>query len=120
MISGLEENIMLGKYNRIDKVNLTDGKIAYDNQYLLTGIYTNGMSLEDSGLEVDLTGNCDFNCEFHVSERKTVQRVKTVQDILDFAKEHGIDLNCETKSELIVGGSNDCIIHENLEFEWIE
>lgn len=110
---------MLGKYNRIDKVDLNDGEIVYNNQYLLTGTYTDGTSLEDSDLEVDLTGDCDFNCNYHVSGRKTVQRVKTVQDILDFAKEHGIDLNCEGKSELIVGGSKDCIIHENLEFEWM-
>ena len=111
---------MLGQYHRIDKVTLINGKTVYANQYLLTGSFADGTSLEDGDFEIDLTGDCDFNCEFHVSKRETVREVKSIQDILDFTKEHGIDLDCECESKLFVGGNNDCIIHENLEFEWME
>jgi hypothetical protein len=108
---------MLGKYTRIERVK-------YDNMpehqaycYLLTAD-----GLDALNLEVDLESDCYFNTEYLVSKRTKAAEVHCLQDILDFTKNFmHIDISDHYKDGcLIVGGSNDCKIHDNLEFEWID
>ena len=103
---------MLGKYNKIDYVKYDDGAFAY----LITG-----ENAETNNMEVDIESDCDFNTEYRVTERITVRTIYNIHDIIDFAKGLNIDLCPKYNgSYLLVGGSNDCAIFDNLEYDWIE
>lgn len=103
---------MLGKYNKIDYVKYDDGTYAY----LITG---EGAELDD--LEVDIEADCFFNTEYTVTERTTVKNIRNIHDIIDFATSINVDLRPKYNGTyLLVGGSNDCAIYNNLEYNWIE
>jgi len=106
---------MLGKYDRIDIVDLIYRDRVYPNTYLLTGD-----DIESRGLEVDLTGDLDFN-EMQTSNRKTACRLNDIQDLFDFLD--AIDVYykpyCQIPNTLLVGGEKDCLIQPDLTFDWI-
>ena len=103
---------MLGKYKKVDYLKYDDGTFAY----LITG-----EDAERNDFEVDIEADCDFNCSYKVVERTTVRIINAIHDIIDFAKGLDIDLSPKYNGNyLLVGGSNDCAIFDNLEYDWIE
>lgn len=105
------KSICIGRYSRIDLVKYDDGSSAY----LITG-----NDIKENGFEVDMASDCWFNTGYEVVERKTVKEISELQDIIDFAQEHGIDLSKNYKdTHLLVGGEKDCAIFSNLEYNWI-
>lgn len=102
---------MLGKYTKIDYVKYEDGTTAY----LITG-----EEAASNGFEVDIVSDCDFNTEYTVVERKTACIINNVHDIINFAKNLNTDLSSKYNGAyLLVGGSNDCAILDDLEYDWV-
>jgi hypothetical protein len=107
---------MIGNYNRIDRVKLQSGREYV--AWLLTG--------DNVGrdFEVLLTADNWFNTEFDVVERTLSVPVSTLQDVLDFCKKENIKAplqhyDSESKT-MLVGGEKDCIVYDNLDFDWDE
>ena len=136
----------LGRYNRIELVKLDADdpstqdwlnkcskeqrqkyEFAMNNCILLTGnTVVNGMKIGIDGFEVDLTGDCWFNTEFKVVERKTLAEVETIRDVYDFVNQHKDEYPnmtlytaAERKDILLAGGVNkDMAIYTDLQFNW--
>jgi hypothetical protein len=105
---------MLGRYSRIDRVKLQGSENS--ETWLLTG---DGVG---SDFEVDLTGDNWF-VEPKVLERILSVPVSNLQDVIKFCKEKNIRKPLEYYDEsgtMLVGGAKDCIVFENLDFNWDE
>lgn len=101
----------MSRYDTIIKANLTSSYGNYENCYLLTGEDV------DNELEVELTGDLFFNCDYKKENVSVVKKIESLQDLLDFCKENNIDIPEENigKDFLIVGGSSDLVIQKDLE-----
>jgi hypothetical protein len=104
---------MIGRYDRIDSVDIIYRDKIYPNTYLLTG--------DDimSDFEVDLEGDLDFN-EMQTSNRRTICQLDNIYDLFDFMDAKGILYKsyCRTPDTLLVGGEKDCLIQPDLTFSW--
>lgn len=103
---------MLKKYNSIVRCRLRKGEEDYDDQYLLT-------SSEGNDFAVDLTGDLLFN-EFDVTEISSFH-VSSLLGVYAFCKNNSIHIpeECRAAKWLIVGGSRDFLINNELEGNWI-
>ena len=92
---------------------MSKGEEVYDDQYLLTSSAGNDFA-------VDLTGDLLFN-EFEVKEISSFN-VSSLLGVYAFCKNNNIPIpeGCITTKGLIVGGSRDFIINEELEGSWFE
>lgn len=106
---------MIGRYDRIDSVDIIYRDKIYPNIYLLTGYDI------VSDFEVDLEGDLDFN-EMQTSNRRTVCQLATIYDLFDFMDAKGIPYKsyCRTPDTLLVGGEKDCLIQPDLTFSWAD
>lgn len=104
---------MIKKYNVIIRCRLHKGDESYSNQLILA-------SDTDKEFDVDLTGDLLFN-EFEVAEITTLP-VSTLEQVYSYCKQNRVELPtcCVTEKGLIVGGSRDFIINEELEGSWFE
>ena len=81
------------------------------NQYLL---------VEDdktsSDMDVDLIGDCCFNCDCKILDSKIVAKVYSLEDVKEFCKINKIEIekNLDKEGNLIIGASKDMIIASDL------
>ena len=112
---------MLGQYTRIEKVELKDS--AFNPCYLLTGDNVG------TDFEVDLKSYWFYDKEYmgEIVSREKIADVTSLQEVFDFFAEHKdeceispIKLYEDGKTKMIVGGSLDMAIEDNLEFNWCD
>ncbi len=98
----------IGKYTRIEKIIFNDG---YESFFL-----THDDITED--FEVDMTSDFFFN-ELDIIKRETVKIVSTLEEVVQFCKEHDINFNNRLEENaLYVGGCADMVVNKNLEYCW--
>ncbi len=103
----------IGQYTAIDLVTLRDNRYTYQESYLLTADEI------DKSFEVDLTGDYFFN-ELKIVNRKTVETVKTLDDVRQFVNQYGLAFPEYENGGILVGGSRDMLILPDLTFGWAE
>lgn len=112
---------MLGQYTRIEKVVLEDS--AFSPCYLLTGDNVG------TDFEVDLKSYWFYDKEYmgEIISREKIADVTSLQEVFDFFAAHKdeceispIKLYEDGKTKMIVGGSLDMAIEDNLEFNWCD
>lgn len=98
-------------YKYIIKCDLDEGNTIYQDQYLLVEDFTT-----PSDLDIDLVGDCCFNCDFEVLDSKLVAKVQSLDDVKKFCELNKIDItkNLDKEGNLIVGASKDMIIASDL------
>lgn len=81
------------------------------NQYLL---------VEDdktpSDMDVDLVGDCCFNCDSEILDSKIVAKVYSLEDVKEFCKMNKIEIenNLDKEGNIIIGASKDMIIASDM------
>lgn len=103
--------IQMQDYKYIIKCDLDNHNHIYQNQYLLVEDYK-----IQSNLDVDLIGDCCFNCDFEILDPKLVAKVQSFDDVKKFCESNKIDItkNLDKEGNLIVGASKDMIIASDL------
>lgn len=108
----LSHNI-IARYSRVVYVNLRDGE-RVETSYLL-------VSENGDEFTVDLTGKFEFN-ELEVISQLDVSSFDTLSQLLRFLKKMGVEYDEFYDKEgnfLLVGGSHDMAIDENLVGRWL-
>lgn len=108
----LSSNI-IARYSRVVYVNLRDGE-RVETAYLL-------VSENGDEFTVDLTGKFEFN-ELEVISQLDVSSFDTLSQLLRFLKKMGVEYDEFYDREgnfLLVGGSHDMAIDENLAGRWL-
>ena len=106
-----ERNFEKQDYKYIIKCDLSLNSTIYMDQYLL---------VEDdktpSDLDVDLVGDCCFNCDCEILDPKTVVKVYSLEDVKKFCELNKIDIekNIDKEGNLIIGASKDLIIANDM------
>lgn len=106
-----ERNFEKQDYKYIIKCDLSLNSTIYMDQYLL---------VEDdktpSDLDVDLVGDCCFNCDCEILDPKTVAKVYSLEDVKKFCELNKIDIekNIDKEGNLIIGASKDLIIANDM------
>jgi len=106
-----EYNFEKQDYKYIIKCDLDLNNTIYMNQYLL---------VEDdktsSDMDVDLIGDCCFNCDCKILDSKIVAKVYSLEDVKEFCKINKIEIekNLDKEGNLIIGASKDMIIASDL------
>ena len=81
------------------------------NQYLL---------VEDvktpSDLDVDLVGDCCFNCDYEILDPKIVAKIYSLEGLKKFCELNKIDINknIDKEGNLMIGASKDMIIASDM------
>lgn len=98
-------------YKYIIKCDLGSNDAIYLDQYLL---------VEDaktpSDLDVDLIGDCCFNCDYEIQDPKVVAKVYSLEDVKKFCELNKIEIdkNIDKEGNLIIGASKDQIISSDM------
>lgn len=106
-----ERNFKRQDYKYIIQCDLSSTNSIYTNQYLL---------VEDvnlpSDLDVDLIGNCCFNCDYEILAPKMVAKIYSLEEVKSFCKQNRIDIknNIDKEGNLIIGGAKDQIIANDM------
>lgn len=106
-----EINFEKQDYKYIIKCDLDLNNTIYMNQYLL---------VEDdktpSDMDVDLVGDCCFNCDSEILDSKIVAKVYSLEDVKEFCKINKIEIenNLDKEGNLIIGASKDMIIASDM------
>lgn len=106
-----EINFEKQDYKYIIKCDLDLNNTIYMNQYLL---------VEDdktpSDMDVDLVGDCCFNCDSEILDPKIIAIVYSLEDVKEFCKMNKIEIenNLDKDGNLIIGASKDMIIASDM------
>lgn len=98
-------------YKYIIQCDLDSDENKFMNQYLL---------VEDvntpSELDVDLIGDCCFNCNYKILNKKIVAKVYSLEDVKEFCRSNKIEIekNLDIDGNLIIGASKDMIIAKDM------
>lgn len=106
-----------GFYDRIIPVNFDISKV-YSGATTDFGYILSGDDVPEE-LEVDLTGDMMFNTLPITPTNGYVVRVSNLSELLSWLDNEGIPYKTD-KYGLIVGGSDDGRINDNLDFCWLE
>ena len=106
-----EHNFEKQDYKYIVKCDLSSNDVVYMNQYLL---------VEDvktpSDLDVDLVGDCCFNCDYEILDPKIVAKIYSLEGLKKFCELNKIDINknIDKEGNLMIGASKDMIIASDM------
>lgn len=98
-------------YKYIIKCDLDSNEATYIDQYLLVENATT-----PSDLDIDLVGNCCFNCDYEILNPKLVAKIYSLEGVKKFCELNKIDIlkNIDKEGNLIIGGSKDQIIANDM------
>lgn len=98
-------------YKYLIECTLSNSIDTYKNQYLLVNDYKN-----QSENDIDLKGNCCFNCDFKIVEPKLIKEIHSLDEVIEFCKTKKIDLedNLDNNGNLIVGAEKNELICKDL------
>ena len=106
-----ETNFKKQDYKYIIQCDLSSDETIYMNQYLLVENVN-----VPSDYDVDLVGDCCFNCDFEILDPKIVAKVYSLEDVKKFCEINKIEINknLDKEGNLIIGGSKDQIIANDM------
>jgi len=106
-----ETNFKKQDYKYIIQCDLSSDETIYMNQYLLVENVN-----VPSDYDVDLVGDCCFNCDFEILDPKIVAKVYSLEGVKKFCEINKIEINknLDKEGNLIIGGSKDQIIANDM------
>lgn len=106
-----ETNFKKQDYKYIIQCDLSSDETIYMNQYLLVESVN-----VPSDYDVDLVGDCCFNCDFEILDPKIVAKVYSLEGVKKFCEINKIEINknLDKEGNLIIGGSKDQIIANDM------
>lgn len=106
-----EINFKKQDYKYIIQCDLSSDEAIYINQFLLVENVN-----VPSDYDVDLVGDCCFNCDFEILDPKIVAKVYSLEDVKKFCEINKIEINknLDKEGNLIIGGSKDQIIANDM------
>lgn len=106
-----ETNFKKQDYKYIIQCDLSSDETIYMNQYLLVESVN-----VPSDYDVDLVGDCCFNCDFEILDPKIVAKVYSLKGVKKFCEINKIEINknLDKEGNLIIGGSKDQIIANDM------
>ena len=106
-----ETNFKKQDYKYIIQCDLSSDEAIYINQFLLVENVN-----VPSDYDVDLVGDCCFNCDFEILDPKIVAKVYSLEDVKKFCEINKIEINknLDKEGNLIIGGSKDQIIANDM------
>lgn len=106
-----ERNFDKQDYKYIIKCDLSSDEAIYMNQYLLVQNVN-----VPSDYDVDLVGDCCFNCDFEILDPKIVAKVYSLEDVKKFCEINKIEIekNIDKEGNLIIGASKTQIISSDM------
>lgn len=106
-----ESNFEKQDYKYIIQCDLSSDEAIYTNQYLL---------VEDANIpsnyDVDLIGDCCFNCDFEILYQKIIAKVYSLEEVKKFCELNKIEINknLDKEGNLIIGASKDQVIANDM------
>lgn len=106
-----EHNFEEQDYKYLIKCDLSLNNSVYENQYLLVENYE-----IPSDLDVDLIGDCCFNCDCEILNKKIISKIYSLEEVKKFCELNKIDIekNIDKEGNLIIGASRDMIIANDM------
>ena len=106
-----EHNFEEQDYKYLIKCDLSLNNSVYENQYLLVENYE-----IPSDLDVDLIGDCCFNCACEILNKKIISKIYSLEEVKKFCELNKIDIekNIDKEGNLIIGASRDMIIANDM------
>ena len=106
-----EHNFEEQDYKYLIKCDLSLNNSVYENQYLLVENYE-----IPSDLDVDLIGDCCFNCDCEILNKKIISKIYSLEEVKKLCELNKIDIekNIDKEGNLIIGASRDMIIANDM------